>query len=160
MNVTVIFGSDSGVTKAVAAKIAKRMEGRLLDVSEARTADYEGCDLLILGCPTYGMGELQTDWDLHVDQLEGSDLTARKVALFGTGDQMTYPDSFVDAMGILYDKVVSRGGEVIGFTDTVGYDFSCSTALRDGRFVGLALDEDTQSHLTNDRIAAWLEQLR
>lgn len=160
MNVTVIFGSDAGVTKAVAARIAKRMGARLLDVQEARTADYEGCDLLILGSPTYGMGELQTDWDLHLSQLEGADLAARKVALFGTGDQMTYPDSFVDAMGILYDKVVSRGGEVIGFTDTVGYDFSCSTALRDGRFVGLALDEDTQSHLTNDRIAAWLEQLR
>ncbi len=160
MNVTVIFGSDAGVTKAVAARIAKRMGARLLDVQEARTADYEGCDLLILGSPTYGMGELQTDWDLHLSQLEGADLATRKVALFGTGDQMTYPDSFVDAMGILYDKVVSRGGEVIGFTDTVGYDFSGSTALRDGRFVGLALDEDTQSHLTNGRIDAWLEQLR
>jgi len=160
MNVTVIFGSDAGVTKVVASKIAKRMGARLLDVQEARTADYEGCDLLILGSPTYGMGDLQTDWDLYIDQLEAADLSARKVALFGTGDQMTYPDSFVDAMGILYDKVTARGAEVIGFTDTVGYDFSCSTALRDGRFVGLALDEDTQSNLTNDRIAAWLEQLR
>ena len=51
-------------------------------------------------------------------------------------------------MGILYDKVVACGGEVVGFTDTDGYDFSGSTAVRDGRFVGLALDEDTQSHLT------------
>ncbi|EME69840.1 flavodoxin FldA [Paramagnetospirillum caucaseum] len=160
MNVTVIFGSDSGVTKAVAATIAKKTGARLLDVQEARTADYEGCDLLILGSPTYGMGELQTDWDLHLSQLEGADLSARKVALFGTGDQMTYPDSFVDAMGILYDKVVSQGAEVVGFTDTVGYDFTGSTALRGGRFVGLALDEDTQSHLTSARIDDWLGQLR
>ncbi|WP_096701917.1 flavodoxin FldA [Magnetospirillum sp. 15-1] len=160
MNVTVIFGSDAGATKEVASRIAKRIGARLLDVQEARTADYEGCDLLILGGPTYGMGELQTDWDLYINQLKGADLLSRKVALFGTGDQMTYPDSFVDAMGILYDKVVARGAEVIGFTDTAGYDFSCSTALRDGRFVGLALDEDTQSNLTNGRIDAWLEQLR
>ncbi|CUW40641.1 flavodoxin 2 [Magnetospirillum sp. XM-1] len=160
MNVTVIFGSDSGATRDVAARIAKRIGGRLLDVQEARTDDYEGCDLLILGSPTYGVGELQTDWDLYVDQLEAADLASRKVALFGTGDQMTYPDSFVDAMGILYDKVVARGGEVIGFTETSGYDFSASTALRGDLFVGLALDEDTQSHLTNARIDAWLEQLR
>lgn len=160
MNVTVIFGSDSGATKDVAARIAKRIGGRLLDVQEARTDDYEGCDLLILGSPTYGMGELQTDWDLHIAQLEAAELVSRKVALFGTGDQLTYPDSFVDAMGILYDKVVERGGEVVGFTDPAGYDFSASTALRGGQFVGLALDEDTQSHLTNARIDSWLEQLR
>jgi flavodoxin I len=160
MKVTVIFGSDAGATRDVATRIAKRIGGRLLDVQEARTADYEGCDLLILGSPTYGMGELQTDWDLHLGQLEAADLSSRKVALFGTGDQLTYPDSFVDAMGILYDKVVARGGEVVGFTETAGYDFSASTALRGDLFVGLALDEDTQSHLTNTRIDAWLEQLR
>lgn len=160
MAVTVIFGSDSGATKAIAAKIAAKAGARLLDVQEARTADYEGCELLILGCPTYGVGELQTDWELHVDQLEGADLAGGRVALFGTGDQATYPDSFVDAMGILYDKVVMRGGEVVGFTETEGYDFSASLASRGGRFVGLALDEDTQSHLTDDRIDAWLGGLR
>jgi flavodoxin I len=160
MNVTVIFGSDSGATKAVASRIATRAGGRLLDVQEARTPDYEGCDLLILGCPTYGVGELQTDWELHIDQLEEADLQGCRVALFGTGDQQTYPDSFVDAMGILYDKVVARGGEVVGFTGTAGYDFSASLAARGDQFVGLALDEDTQSHLTDDRINAWLGQLR
>ncbi|OAN52720.1 flavodoxin [Paramagnetospirillum marisnigri] len=159
MTVTVIFGSDSGATKAVAVKIAAKTGGRLLSVQKARTADYESCDLLILGCPTYGIGELQSDWDTHIGQLEAADLASCKVALFGTGDQMTYPDSFVDAMGILYDKVVARGAQVVGFTDTFGYDFSASTAFRDGRFVGLALDEDTQSHLTDDRVNAWIGQL-
>jgi flavodoxin I len=160
MSVTVIYGSDSGATRAVASKIAKGTGGRLLDVSEARTADYQGCDLLILGSPTYGLGDLQTDWELHLGQLEGADLTAHRVALFGTGDQETYPDSFVDAMGTLYDKVVARGADVVGFTEIDGYGFTRSTALRGGRFVGLALDEDTQPHLTNARIESWLEQLR
>lgn len=160
MSVTVIYGSDSGATKAVAAKIAKRIGGRLLDVSEAQTADYEGAELLILGSPTYGVGELQTDWDMYIARLEAANLNSRRVALFGTGDQATYPDSFVDAMGILYDKVTACGGEVVGFTDTAGYDFTGSTAVRGGRFVGLALDEDTQSHLTTRRIESWLETLR
>lgn len=160
MRVTVIYGSDAGATKAVAARIAKRLGGRLLDVAEAEIDDYEGCDLLILGSPTYGVGDLQTDWELHVANLDGADLADCKVALFGTGDQATYPDSFVDAMGILYDKVVARGGEVIGFTEIDGYEFVRSTAVRGGRFVGLALDEDTQGHLTTGRIDAWVEQLQ
>jgi flavodoxin len=36
MTVTVIFGSDSGATKAIAARIAAKASARLLDVQEAR----------------------------------------------------------------------------------------------------------------------------
>jgi flavodoxin I len=42
----------------------------------------------------------------------------------------------------------------------VGYDFNKSKALRDDKFIGLALDEDNQSDLTDSRIKQWVTQLK
>jgi len=159
MNVTVIFVSDGGATKGVASKISKKCQGRSVDIKTATKADFENCELLILGSPTYGDGTLQTDWEENIDKLRAAKLGGKKVALFGTGDQATYPDSFVDAMGILYDEVTELGAVVVGFTDTAGYDYSTSTAERDGQFVGLALDQDGQSGMTEKRVTAWLSKL-
>jgi flavodoxin I len=159
MNVTVIYGSDGGCTKALAAQIASKIKGKAIDIRKAKVADFEDCDLLILGAPTVGLGELQSDWEDRLGVLEEAQLAQRKVALFGTGDQMTYPDTFVDAMGVLYDLLVAKGAHMVGFTDPDGYDFQASTALRDGRFVGLALDEDCQSSKTSGRISSWINQL-
>lgn len=159
MNVTIIYGSDGGATKAVASRIAKKIQGKTVDIARASAADFENCDLLILGAPTYGVGDLQCDWEANFGTLKAANLNGKRVALFGTGDQVTYPESFVDAMGTLYDQVVAQGGVVVGFTDTAGYEHSGSTAERDGRFVGLALDQDNQSSQTDKRITAWISQL-
>ncbi|MBR9973256.1 flavodoxin FldA [Magnetospirillum sulfuroxidans] len=159
MSVTVIFGSDQGCTRGIANRIAKKLNGKSLDIKKATAEDLEACHLLILGCPTYGFGDLQSDWEDRIDILDDVDLAGKKVALFGTGDQVNYPDSFIDAVGILYDRVTAKGAQVVGFTETAGYDFTGSAALRDGRFVGLALDEDNQSGKTEGRIGAWISQL-
>jgi flavodoxin I len=159
MSITVIFGSDGGATSGVASKICKKCQGRKVDIKDATSDDFENCGLLILGSPTYGDGTLQTDWEEHIDKLRSANLQGQQIALFGTGDQETYPFSFVDAMGILYDEVTALGAEVIGFTETEGYDFVESTAVRDGKFVGLALDPDTQSGKTEKRVTEWLAQL-
>lgn len=160
MSITIIYGSDGGCTRKIASKIASKVNAKTLDIKKAQTADFENCSLLILGCPTYADGDLQTDWIDHYEKLEEADLQGRKVALFGMGDQMNYPDSFVDAIGILYDTVAERGARVIGFTENAGYDFTKSLGLRDGRFVGLALDEDNQAGKTEARINAWLAQIK
>ena len=73
---------------------------------------------------------------------------------------MGYADNFQDAMGILEEKVSELGGTTVGYWSTEGYDFSESKAVRDGEFVGLALDEDNQSELTDDRIKTWVAQLK
>lgn len=159
MATTLIYGSDSGATRAVANKIAKKIPAKVLDIKAATTADFEDCDLLILGIPTYGGGELQADWDERLDLLKDADLTGKKVALFGLGDQATYPDTFLDAMGALYDVVVEKGAEVVGSADNEDFEFEGSTALRDGRFVGLALDQDNQSSKSEKRINAWIARL-
>lgn len=159
MIVNVIFGSDGGATKGVAAKISKKCQGRSIDIKSATKSDFENCDLLILGSPTYGDGTLQTDWEENIEKLRDANISGKKVALFGTGDQATYPDSFVDAMGILFDEVMDKGATVVGHTETSGYDYTTSTAERDGQFVGLALDQDGQSGMTEKRVTAWLAKL-
>lgn len=160
MRTTVIYGSDAGGTKVVASRIAAAAKGKAIDVRKAKVGDFEDCDLLILGSPTYGLGELQCDWeDSGLALIDAARLEGKTVALFGTGDQFTYADSFVDAIGILYDRVAARGARIIGFTPTEGYDFVASAGERDGHFLGLALDEDNQSDLTERRIAAWIKQL-
>ncbi len=158
-SVTVVYGSLSGTTKSIASRIAKRLNAKMVNIKNATTEDMENCDLLILGVPTYGDGILQADWEDKIDTLKSANLFNKKVALFGLGDQDTYPDSFLDAMGILYDQVVEQGANVIGFTDTEGFTYNLSTAEVDGKFVGLAIDQDTQSDQTEERIEAWISQL-
>lgn len=159
MSVTVVYGSDGGATKAVAARIAKKLNGKIVDIKSAAPGDFETCTLLILGVPTYGEGDLQSDWEENFENLQSANIAKKNVALFGLGDQETYPESFLDAMGILYDQVVEQGATVIGFTDTGDFNYANSLAEREGKFVGLALDEDTQPGKTGKRITAWINQL-
>jgi flavodoxin I len=79
--------------------------------------------------------------------------------MFGLGDQKKYPESFVDGMGLIYCRLGAKEN-VVGFTSVEGYDFYFSMAERDGRFIGLALDDDTQPELTLPRLEAWAAQLK
>ena len=70
-------------------------------------------------------------------------------------------DTYQDAMGILYRKLIERGARGnIGFTSTDGHDFEVSDALIDGKFCGLAIDEEQQPDLTEARVLDWAEQIK
>lgn len=160
MKVSVIYGTDTGTTRKVAQTIADKLpNASARHVSQAGRDDFLSSDFLILGSPTYRFGELPDDWEGALPLLTAMDFSRKKVALFGTGDQMNYPDSFVDAMGILYDVISERGGQVTGQTDAQGYLFNESEALRNGRFVGLALDVDNQANKTEARIESWIQHI-
>jgi len=78
----------------------------------------------------------------YLGRLDELDLTGKKVALYGLGDQVGYPEWFLDAMGYLHSKLLERGATAVGYWPTDGYEFEGSKALtEDGsQFVGLALD--------------------
>jgi flavodoxin I len=63
-------------------------------------------------------------------------------------------------MGMLEEKISELGGETVGYWPPDGYNFNESKAVRNGKLVGLALDEDNQSDLTDERIKAWVAQLK
>jgi flavodoxin I len=159
------YGSTTGKTQSTAEMIQEEFGGEgivtLHDVSEVKDgsefADYQ---CLIIGCPTWDVGELQADWQGYYDELDGLSFSGKKVAYFGTGDQIGYSENFQDAMGILEEKLSQLGGKTVGNWSTDGYDFEASKAVKDGKFIGLALDEDNQGELTEKRIKQWVTQLK
>jgi flavodoxin I len=158
------FGTQTGNTEMIAEQIQKELGGSdvvsLHDVYSAEVSDFEDYDALIIGCPTWNIGEMQSDWEGLYDELDKVDFSGKMVAYFGPGDQIGYADNFQDAMGLLEAKIASLGGKTVGHWPTDGYDFTASKAVKNGKFVGLALDEDNQPELTDARIRVWTAQLK
>lgn len=166
----IFFGTDTGHTRRIAKLIAKRLGDQAdppLNINRVGIAELLAYDALILGTPTLGDGELpglesgcQTEsWLEFMPQLAGADLSGKRIALFGLGDQEKYPDAFCDAVALLYDAVTAQGAEVVGDWPTEGYTFATSQAVMDDRFVGLILDQDNQAAQSEARLASWLDQV-
>lgn len=164
--VGLFYGSTTGVTETAALHIertwaAHRMEpiravnvGAVKDLSALLEYDY-----LILGIPTWNVGQLQDDWEIAFPQLDALDFTGKHVALFGVGDQYGYPDNYLDAVGMLGAKLMGRGAALVGRWNDGMYEFAESKAFIDGKFMGLALDEDQQAAHTDRRIDQWVAQI-
>ncbi|MDP8222530.1 MAG: flavodoxin [Candidatus Lernaella stagnicola] len=159
--VGVFFGTITGNSKQIAEAIAREFGNDVAtgDISAIEPIQLNDYDLLILGTSTWHIGEID-EWDDFIGRLGAIQTANTKFALFGLGDQDDYPDRFQGALGLLYDRLRARGAEIIGMTSTEGYSFTDSAALVDGKFVGLALDDDSQQDLTATRIHNWVEQLK
>jgi len=55
-------------------------------------------------------------------------MKGKNVALFGLGDQILYPDHFVDGMAILKDEFEKLGAEIHGEWSSEGYEHTGSEA--------------------------------
>lgn len=164
-SIGIFYGSTTGTTERIAQDIASALGAEHIggphDVAKVTADDFRRYDVLLLGVPTWNVGDVQDDWAALLPELKGLDLTGKKVALFGLGDARGYPDSFVDALGEVWSSLKPTGAELIGLWPTEGYDFVLSRGLHDEtHFLGLALDEDHEPFLTADRIAAWVAQLQ
>lgn len=164
MKIGLFYGSTTCYTEMAAEKMRAIIGDDLLDIHNVKEtplslmSDY---DLLILGISTWDFGEIQEDWNELWDQIDGVPLNGKSVALFGLGDQEGYGEWYLDAMGLLHDEIKKTGANIIGYWSVEGYTFEASKALtEDGtQFVGLALDEDSQYELSDERIATWIEQV-
>lgn len=164
--VGLFYGSTTGVTEVAALDIAKAWAAQGMEpivainigtVKDLSTLlDY---DNLILGIPTWNVGQLQDDWEIALSQLNTLDFTGKQVALFGVGDQYGYPDNFQDAVGILGAKLMERGATLVGEWNDGQYEFAESKAFVNGKFMGLALDEVQQAHMSDRRINQWVAQI-
>jgi flavodoxin I len=158
----IFYGSTSYGTRTAAEMIRAEIgadRADLRDVHEAMAADIEPYDRIVFGTSTWGVGGLQHDWDRFIHELPKADFAGKKVALFALGDQLVWSETFVNSMGIIYDTLVAAGAEIVGSWPTDGYEFDASRAVRDGRFVGLALDKMNQKDLQSERIAGWVAQV-
>lgn len=155
-------GNPKGSTAKVAHMIAEafgKSNADVHNIAGAKPADIEKYDYLILGTSAWGIGDMHRDWEVFIDELSEINFNGKKVALFGLGDQKMYPESFADGMGTIYCRLPDKLG-VVGFWPTEGYEFYFSSAEKDGQFVGLAIDDDSQPELTAERINKWVSVLK
>jgi flavodoxin I len=160
--IAIVYGSSTGNTEKVAVLIQNSLSEHQVDLYNVQDCgiDFYGeYDNFIFGVSTWGEGDLQDDWESYENKFSKVDFSGKTVALFGLGDQEEYSDNYLDGMGSVYDIVIKNGATVVGMWENEGYNFDESTALRNGKFVGLALDEDNQSKLTNARVTQWLGEI-
>ena len=136
--ISVIYGSTTGTTEAVAARIAAALGASAVNVNDAGD-DAFGADLLVLGTPTWGVGDLQDDWAARLDAVR-TRFAGRKVAVFGLGDSVGFADTFCVAAETLAAAVRDAGATLVGDV--------------------LKLDESNESDKTDGRIAEWVAKVK
>ena len=164
MKSALIYGSCTGrtwhVAEIVVEALKPEIELEFIDVNKVGASDLNNWDFIICAIPTWDVGELEYGWSDVYDDLDGVELT-NTVAMIGVGDQCSYADTYQDAMGILYKKLLECGANGgVAFTSTETHEFEESLGVIDGKFCGLAIDEDTQDDLTEPRIKEWAELLK
>lgn len=169
--VGIFFGTDTGNTRRIAKDISTALGSTIaakpVNVRNASVSDMLRYDVLILGTPTYGEGVLPglstgnatESWEEFLPTLAGQDFSGKKVAIYGLGNQKSYPNEFVDAMFYLYEQFEHCHATLIGKWATDGYEFKASKAVVNDQFVGLVLDQENQKDLTAARLNAWLTML-
>lgn len=161
--VALIYSYNSTKTAKIAEKIIKEWADESLVPVNAENIDektFMSFDQLILGVPTWFDGELPNYWDEFVPAIDDLDLKGKSIAIYGLGDQVNYSENFLDALGIMAALLESRGAILFGFTSSDGYTFENSRAIRENKFVGLAIDFENQHQFTDSRIKNWVRQLK
>merc|ERR1712216_923857 len=132
--VGLFYSTSTGNTEAAADWIKQKFGGEITDptdIGEVDLSDLEGYSSLIVGAPT---------WNTGADE----------------GRSGTAWDEVIEEV---YSAMKDAGATMVGFVDPSGYDFAESKSVIDGKFCGLPLDEDNESDMTEDRVAAWCEQI-
>lgn len=157
----IFFASKNGITENVAYDIQYAFDNGvdIYNVADgiSQMKDY---DNLIIGTPTYGVGDLPEEWKAVIDELINLDLSDKTVALFSTGDQILFHESFVNGMGTLYELLKEKNVKFVGQTKTIGYHYEETTATDNGMFVGLVIDDVNQAETSIDRIQDWVDEIK
>ena len=158
----IIYSFNTQKSQKVAEKIVAAYGDNIeaVNAEELTKATFENYNNFILSAPTWFDGELPNYWDEFIPDLEEMDLSGKTFAVFGLGDQKGYPENFCDAIGILVEILEECGATIIGSSSLEGYTYELSKAERDGKFVGLPIDQENQARLTKGRIEKWLLDLK
>ena len=146
--------------RTLAAIIPLKIEQRVERIVKNGVKEIENFENLILVTPTYQVGEAHAAWMNNLKKLEEIDFTGKVVGLVGLGNQFAFGESFCGGIRYLYDIVVKKGGKVVGFTSTDGYHYEETSIIENGKFIGLALDEENQPNLTPKRIGDWITEIK
>lgn len=166
--VALIYWGTGGNVERAAKKVAGIFSPDEINLVDLKSFDVNSINdyrLIILGAATVG-AEIWMDvkddneWSRFFEAVKEVDLTGKFVAFFGLGDQVLYPDHYVDALGIFKEEMTKTNATIIGEWPTEGYRFTDSDGYDGDMFFGLALDEDSQEELTVERAEKWVAGLK
>lgn len=164
MKISILYGSTLGNTERVAENIANKfldfdvLKINIKDFSDDQIELIENSDLIIFGSSTWGVGDLQDDWDVF--DFKKLNLENKTVAIYGLGDSEVYAWTYCDAIAKMHKILKSKKANIIGYVKADNYKFTKSESVEDGYFLGLALDEDNYEDDTEKRVVNWVNQLK
>lgn len=159
--IAILYGSSGGNAESVAKQVQDLFDGKadLYNVEDISTDDIKDYPYLVLGTSTTGIGDLQDDWDGFLPTFANMDLSGKKVAIFALGDSASYSTSFAESMKVIYDEIHDQT-TIVGQVADEGYTYDDSTAVADGVWVGLPIDEDNEYDMTQERLTKWVDALK
>ncbi len=116
--VLIIFGSTSGNTELVSEKVAEvlRKKKHQVDIQRAELSKLEDInkyDFSILAASTYGHGILQDHMIPINKAVKNTDLSGKKFAVIGLGDNK-YDNLYnIESAHILEESITKSGGELV-----------------------------------------------
>jgi flavodoxin I len=165
--IALIYWPKKGSVETAAHKIYakfKKDSADIFTITEINTAEFGMYDAFIIGSSTTGADSWEnahkTRWNVFFDKLAKAGIKGKPFALFGLGNQVLYPNHFVNDMALLKDIFEKHGAALKGKWPVTGYDFQDSEAVENGMFYGLALDFNNQEELTDGRIEKWTAQVK
>jgi flavodoxin I len=116
MRAIVIYGSTTGLTEKLSQSVATSLliPGWYVchkNVKDTHAAELNGYDLIVMGCSTWGHGELQEDFIPFEGELRGVSLKGKKASVFGAGSK-SYPH-FCAAVDILEQSLKDCGAQIV-----------------------------------------------
>ena len=107
--IAILYGPTGGNTERVAQLIAEKIgtqKCQLIPVKEANESSLNSFSKVIVGGSTIGKHNWShenpsVDWDEFLPTFRKINFAQKKVAIFGLGDQLAYPNNFVDEMRVL-----------------------------------------------------------
>jgi flavodoxin I len=165
MKAALLYSTTTGNTETAAGYIAAATGLEAVDIGDVDVETIKECDSLIIGAPTWHTGADEERSGTAGDEFLYGDLTAldlsgKKVAVFGMGDQAGYADNFCDAMDELASCFEKQGATIVGAWPTSGYEHEESKSVRGDNFVGCPFDEDNQPDMSEERATAWVAQIK
>lgn len=162
------YWAKGGNVESVAKRLSKHFNPdqlKMTPLDELQNVKVEEFDFFVLGGSTVGASIWQNAddnnyWRIFFDALANLKPLNKLYAIFGLGDQVLYPNHFVDGMNVIRNEMDALGGKRVGNWPVDGYKFTESESVENGKFIGLALDEDWQDDLTDERIKNWAGQIK
>lgn len=161
MSVGIFYSSSIGYSKIIADKISKELNNaECFDIVNIEIKTIKNYRQIIFGAEIWG-DEIDNDWKNILKELSTLECRNKEFALFGCCDGDKYSDNFADGLALIYKKLQNEKAKIVGHYYDFDYNFFDSKAfIDDGVMMGLVVDEENQSTLTDKRIVDWCKKLK